>query len=124
MLLVALVIANIVAIPGFLSSSGYLALLVAGLAPIAIAAIASTPSILSGGGGVDISIGPLVGFINIVLTVVLIPHGLGAPWIAIPILLALGTLVGAIQRRRGGPAQVPAGHRDGLRLLHPQRREP
>ena len=38
-LLVALVIANIVAIPGFLSSSGYLALLVAGLAPL--------PSLLS-----------------------------------------------------------------------------
>ena len=68
----------------------------AGLAPIAIAAIASTPSILSGGGGVDISIGPLGGFINIMLTIVLIPHGLGAPWIAIPVLLVLGTLVGAI----------------------------
>jgi ribose transport system permease protein len=95
-LLVALIIANVIAIPGFLSSAGYLALLVAGLAPIAIAAIASTPSILSGGGGVDISIGPLVGFINIMLTIVLLPHGLGAPWIAIPVLLVLGTLVGAI----------------------------
>jgi ribose transport system permease protein len=95
-LLVALVIANIFAVPGFLSSSSYLALLIAGLAPIAIAAIASTPSILSGGGGVDISIGPLVGFINIVLTVELIPRGLGDPWIAIPVLLALGTLVGVI----------------------------
>jgi ribose transport system permease protein len=95
-LLVALVIANIVAVPGFLSSSAYLALLVAGLAPIAIAAIASTPSILSGGGGVDISIGPLVGFINIVLTIELIPRGLGAAWVAIPILLVIGTLIGAV----------------------------
>lgn len=95
-LLVALLIANIFAVPGFLSSASYLALLVAGLAPIAIAAIASTPSILSGGGGVDISIGPLVGFINIILTIELIPRGLGAPWIAIPILLALGTLIGGI----------------------------
>jgi ribose transport system permease protein len=95
-LLAALLIANIIAIPGFLSSSSYLALLVAGLAPIAIAAIASTPSILSGGGGIDISIGPLVGLINIVLTVELIPRGLGSPWIAIPILLAVGTAIGAI----------------------------
>jgi ribose transport system permease protein len=95
-LLIVLVIANIVAIPGFLSGAAYLALLAAGLAPIAIAAVASTPSILSGGGGVDISIGPLVGLINIVLTTELIPHGLSSPWLAIPLLLGLGTLVGTV----------------------------
>ena len=46
-------------------------------APFALAAMASTPQILSGGGGIDISIGPLLNLVSMIIVAVLIPHGLG-----------------------------------------------
>jgi ribose transport system permease protein len=65
-------------------------------APFVIAAVASTPAILSGGGGIDLSVGPLLGFVNVILVVRLIPHGLDDPYYAVPILLAIGALVGLV----------------------------
>lgn len=70
------------------------AILLGTFAPFAIAAMASTPAIVSGGGGIDISIGPLMALIGIVFVKVLLPNGLGAPWFSIPIMLAMGTAVG------------------------------
>lgn len=63
-------------------------------APFAIAAMASTPAIISGGGGIDISIGPLMAVIGIIFVAILMPLGLGDAWIAIPLMLAMGTAVG------------------------------
>jgi ribose transport system permease protein len=63
-------------------------------APLALAAMASTPAIISGGGGFDLSISPLMTFISAVLAVWLAPHGLGGA-IAVPILLVMGAGVGA-----------------------------
>ena len=94
-LAIALVIANFVAVPDFVSWSqvpGELGT----LAPFALAAMASTPAILVGGGGIDLSIAPLMGLCNVVLVVGLLPHGLGNPAVAIPLLLFLGGLIGAI----------------------------
>jgi ribose transport system permease protein len=95
LLAVALLIANIVAVPAFVSWSqvpGELGT----LAPFALAAMASTPAILVGGGGIDLSIAPLMGLINVVLVVGLLPHGLGNPAVALPLLLILGGAIGAI----------------------------
>lgn len=94
-LAIILVIANIVAVPQFASWSqvpGELGT----LAPFALAAMASTPAILVGGGGIDLSIAPLMGFINVVLVVGMLPHGLGNPAVAIPLLIVLGGLIGAV----------------------------
>src|SRR5262249_42842406 len=66
------------------------------LAPFALVAAASTPSIISGGGGIDISIAPLTGLIGVVYVVELLPNGLGRPIAAIPIALGIGIGVGAI----------------------------
>ena len=63
--------------------------------PLVIGAMAVTPAILSGNGGMDLSIGPLMGFINVLVVVALMPAGLDAPWAAVPILLAVGMAVGA-----------------------------
>jgi len=90
-----LLIANVVARSSFATLSSWPATL-ATFAPFALAAMASTPAIISGGGGIDISIGPLLNLVNIVIVAVLIPHGLGSPWVAIPIALALGAAVGAV----------------------------
>jgi ribose transport system permease protein len=65
----------------------------ANVAPVAIAALASAPSII--GGGFDLSISPLVILTNCVFVVYLLPHGLGGA-IAVPIMLGIGLLVGAL----------------------------
>ncbi|WP_300613076.1 ABC transporter permease [Trebonia sp.] len=92
---VALLIANIVAQPRFASPSNWAETL-AIFAPFAIAALASTPAIMSGGGGIDISIGPLMTVIDMVIVADLLPHGLGSVWIVVPFCLVAGATVGAL----------------------------
>lgn len=72
------------------------ALLLGTFAPFAIAAMASTPAIICGGGGIDISIGPLMAVIGIVFVTILMPNGLGGPLTAIPIMLGIGSGVGFV----------------------------
>lgn len=95
LLSIVLLAANLVAQPSFGDPDNYPEELAA-LAPFVLAAMASTPSILSGRGGIDISIGPLLTLCSIVFVVWLVPHGLGNGFVAIPILLVLGAGVGAL----------------------------
>jgi ribose transport system permease protein len=76
--------------PRFLSGSMSVAV------PLIIAAMAVTPAILSGGGGIDLSIGPLMGFINVAVVTLLMPWGLSDWWIAVPLLLATGFVIGGL----------------------------
>jgi ribose transport system permease protein len=94
-LLVLLLIANIATQPSFASPANWPETL-AIFAPFAIAALASTPAIMSGGGGIDISIGPLMTVINIVIVASLLPHHLGSPWVVVPFCLIAGAAVGAV----------------------------
>jgi ribose transport system permease protein len=94
-LVVVLLIANIIAQPAFATPSNWPETL-AIFAPFAIAALASTPAIMSGGGGIDISIGPLMTVIDMVIVADLLPHGLGSPWIVVPFCLVAGAAVGAV----------------------------
>jgi ribose transport system permease protein len=48
-------------------------------APLILAAMAMTPIAMAGRGGVDLAIGPLVGFINVTIVAWLSPHGWGQP---------------------------------------------
>jgi len=66
----------------------------ADFAPLGLAAIASTPAIISG--GFDFTISPLIFLTNAVFVIWLLPHGLGGA-ISVPIVLALGAAVGALQ---------------------------
>jgi ribose transport system permease protein len=67
------------------------------LAPLVLVTMASTPSVLSGGGGLDISVGPLMVVTNVALVTWLIPDGaLNSAWIDIPIVLAGGAAVGLL----------------------------
>ena len=65
----------------------------ANVAPLAIAAIASAPSII--GGGFDLSISPLIVLTNSVFIVYLVPHGLGGA-VSVPIMLGIGLAVGLV----------------------------
>jgi ribose transport system permease protein len=91
----ALLLANVLARSSFATPSSWPATL-ADFAPFALAAMATTPAVLSGGGGIDISIGPLLNLVSIVIVGVLIPHGLGSFWVAVPIALGIGALVGGL----------------------------
>lgn len=92
---VALFVANAVARPSFAAWGSWPSLL-ADLAPFALAAIATTPQMLSGAGGIDISVGPLLNLVSVVIVGELMAHGAGSPWVDVPVALALGALVGAI----------------------------
>jgi ribose transport system permease protein len=65
-------------------------------APLIGAAAASTPVILAGRGGIDISVGPLMGFINaIVIQVLFLKSGIASPLVIVPAALLIGAAVGA-----------------------------
>ena len=91
LLAVCLLVANLVKESGSFGLTSQLA----DFAPMALAAMASTPAIVSGGGGFDLSVSPLMYFVNGIIVFWLIPHGLGGIEL-IPIALAIGTAVGAI----------------------------
>jgi ribose/xylose/arabinose/galactoside ABC-type transport system permease subunit len=94
-LAICLFLANIAVIPEFVGR-GQIAPTFGTLAPFAIAGMASTPAFISGGGGIDLSIAPLMGLVNIVLVTKLLGTSFGGPEVAVPLLLALGTAVGGI----------------------------
>lgn len=85
-----LLVANVIVQPAF-----GLTQQLAGFAPFALISMASTPSILSGGGGIDLSVGPVMILVNIVYVVTLVPAGLGGA-VSIPLMLALGAAVGVL----------------------------
>ena len=88
-LAVGMLIANIVTVHGGFGVADQLA----NVAPMAIAALASAPSIIAG--GFDISISPLIVLTNAVYIVWLAPHGLGGA-VSVPIMLGLGLAVGVL----------------------------
>ncbi len=91
---VALLVAEIIAQPSFIHPTNLPSEL-ATFAPFAILAMASTPSILSGGGGIDLSVGPLATLLNCMFITWLVPHGWGAVP-AVVVLLMAGALLGTV----------------------------
>ena len=66
-------------------------------APLIGAALASTPSILGGRGGIDVSIGPIMGFVNaIVVKVMITDLGIESPFAIVPAALLIGAAIGAL----------------------------
>jgi ribose transport system permease protein len=94
-LLVLLLTVNLIVQPSF-AAPGQIAPTLGTLAPFALAGMASTPALLAGGGGIDLSVAPLMGFTNILLVTQLFGTPLGKPLLAVPILLLIGAAVGAV----------------------------
>jgi ribose transport system permease protein len=87
-------IANVVYLPQFVAVSNWDTNLLT-FAPFAILAMASTPAVLTGSGGLDLSVAPLANLVNVVLVTVLLTNSnLSSAWVAVPIVLALSTTVG------------------------------
>ncbi|MFK0165074.1 ABC transporter permease [Rhizobium sp. NPDC090279] len=95
-LLVVLLVFNIFLNPARFAPAAW-GTLIGLAAPLIGAALASAPVILAGRGGIDISVGPLMGFVNaIVIQALFLSSGISSPFILIPAALAIGAAVGAI----------------------------
>ncbi|MER8507956.1 MULTISPECIES: ABC transporter permease [unclassified Mesorhizobium] len=65
-------------------------------APLIGAAVASAPVILAGRGGIDISVGPLMGFVNaMMIQLLFLKLGISSPLVIVPAALLIGAIVGA-----------------------------
>ena len=80
-------------------------------APLIAASIAAMPAILGGRGGIDVSVGPLMGLVNALIVQTLIAGaGISSPWAVVPAALAIGAAVGIVIGAlimRGSPAPSP-----------------
>lgn len=85
-----LLVANLVLQPNFQIATQF-----AQLAPLAIVAMANVPSIISGRGGIDMSIGPNMVFANILFVAWLQPSGL-SPVVTVLLTIAASTFIGAL----------------------------
>jgi ribose transport system permease protein len=105
-LLVVLFIANAIVQPQFLSQQSWAASM-AVLCPTVLTAMAVTLPILSGNGGIDLSVGPLAGFITVLIAAVLVPAGITSQ-VIIPIVIVFGLLSGAINGLLIAYVRLPA----------------
>jgi ribose transport system permease protein len=73
-----------------------------------LTAMAVTLPVLSGNGGIDLSVGPLAGFMSVLIAAVLVPAGITTPQLIIPIVIVFGALTGAINGLLVAYVRLPA----------------
>jgi ribose transport system permease protein len=93
--LVVLWIANAASDSAFLTAAEWGTLAAAAI-PFVLAATAQAPAILSGRGGIDLSVGPLMGLVNAIVMGGLVRHGTTSPVVIILVVLGVGLLAGFI----------------------------
>jgi ribose transport system permease protein len=86
---------NAVASPAFTDASNWNGMLI-GVAPFILTAMAQTAPVMSGEGGIDLSVGPLAGLVNAMVTSILVPSGWSDPVTIIGISLGVGILSGLL----------------------------
>jgi ribose transport system permease protein len=92
---IVLIVLTAIVNPGFVTRGGWVQAV--GLAaPFMLLATAEAPALLSGRGGVDLSVGPAAGLIAIVVATILVPHGINTAVLVIAAALLMGCAVGAI----------------------------
>jgi ribose transport system permease protein len=106
-LLVVLFIVNAIVQPQFLNQQTW-ATSMAVLCPTVLTAMAVTLPVLSGNGGIDLSVGPLAGFMTVLIAAVLVPAGITSPVLIIPIVVVFGLLSGAINGVLVAYVRLPA----------------
>ena len=95
-LFIVLLIANIISNPTTFDPSN-LAVTIGFAAPIIIAAFAVTPTFLMGNGGIDLSVGPVMGLVNVVVVYQFVKRfGITSPLVLIPIAVSVGMLIGML----------------------------
>lgn len=81
--------------PAFMDPGNWNAMLV-GAAPSIIIAMAQTIPVLSGDGGIDLSVGPLAGVVNALIASVLVSHGWSDPVSIIGVTIIVGVASGLL----------------------------
>ncbi|MBC7814215.1 MAG: ABC transporter permease [Burkholderiales bacterium] len=91
-----LLVINVVLTPGRFAPT-QLGVLFGLAAPLILATMAATPVILSGGGGIDISVGPLMALINaLIIQVLIVNNGITSPLAILPAILLAGLASGLL----------------------------
>ena len=106
-LFIVLFVVNAVVQPQFLAQQSW-APSMAVLCPTVLTALAVTLPVLSGNGGIDLSVGPLAGFMTVLIAAVLVPAGITTPQLIIPIVVVFGLLSGAINGLLVAYVRLPA----------------
>lgn len=106
-LLVILFVINAAVQPQFLNQQTW-ATSMAVLCPTVLTAMAVTLPVLSGNGGIDLSVGPLAGFMTVLIAAVLVPAGITSAALIIPIVVVFGLLSGAINGVLVAYVRLPA----------------
>jgi len=106
-LLILLFIVNAAVQPQFVAQENW-ASSMAVLCPTVLTAMAVTLPVLSGNGGIDLSVGPLAGFMTVLIAAVLVPAGITSPVLIVPIVIIFGLLSGAINGLLVAYVRVPA----------------
>lgn len=94
LLFIILAVINTIAEPN-LWSAAILGGTVASAAPLVVVAIAETPAILLGNGALDISVGPLMSVVNVVV-ILLVAHHMTSFWAIIGVALLIGLASGLV----------------------------
>lgn len=92
---VVLIALNAAVNPSFVARENWASIL-ATATPFVITAMAQAVPVLSGNGGLDLSVGPLAGLVNAVIVAVLLPHGFDSPLVIGAVTLGLGISSGLL----------------------------
>ncbi|MBS1882192.1 MAG: ABC transporter permease [Actinobacteria bacterium] len=76
--------------------------------PFIVVSMAQAPAVMSGGGGVDLSVGPVAGFVNVFVVGVLAAHSLDSPFLVVPAALLVGAGIGLLNGLLVTVARIPA----------------
>ncbi len=76
--------------------------------PYVICALAQALPTLGGGGGLDMSVGPVLGFVTVLLAGVLVPRGIVSAGLVIPLVVVFGLAVGALNGALVAYVRLPA----------------
>ncbi len=93
--LLLFLVLNAIVSPTFIKPENWNGFIV-GAAPFVITALAQTMPVLSGDGGIDLSVGPLAGMVNAVVAGLLVPFGWSDPASVIGISLIIGLASGLL----------------------------
>ncbi|WP_131736029.1 ABC transporter permease [Actinomadura roseirufa] len=81
--------------PGFLAQGGW-QLAAASALPLVLLAMAEAPVVMSGGGGIDLSVGPAAGLISVLIGGIVVPRGVESVPLLVAIAVGAGALAGAV----------------------------
>jgi ribose transport system permease protein len=95
LIVVGLFIANWYFQPSFVENANWSAE-VALATPFILTGLAQTLPILSGNGGLDLSVGPVAGFASVLAAGILVPDGYSSPFVLIPLVLGAGLGAGLV----------------------------